>query len=151
MKYSFDEKIDRFKTPAAKFHKGYLQDIFGTDDLYPFWVADEDFKTPPQILEAFKDKIEEGIFGYEYKPKTFMPALRNWYKTRYNCDLDTSWVQFTPTIMSSMAMALDLFTNEGDGIIVQPPVYMEFSSTIKKTGRIAVENPLVLTDLHYKK
>jgi cystathionine beta-lyase len=118
--------------------------------LYPFWVADEDFKTPPQILEAFKNKIDEGVFGYEYKPETFMPALKNWYKTRFRCELDTSWVQFTPTIMSSVAMALDLFTNEGDGIIIQPPVYMEFSSTIKKTGRTVVENPLVLTDLHYE-
>jgi len=150
MKNSFDEKIDRFATPSAKFHRGYLKDMFGTDDLYPFWVADEDFKTPPQILEAFKNKIDEGVFGYEYKPETFMPALKNWYKTRFRCKLDTSWVQFTPTIMSSVAMALDLFTNEDDGIIIQPPVYMEFSSTIKKTGRTVVENPLVLTDLHYE-
>lgn len=150
MNYSFDEKIDRFKTPAAKFHKGYLKDIFGTDDLYPFWVADEDFKTPPHILKAFKNKIEEGIFGYEYKPETFMPALKNWYKTRFNCDLDSSWVQFTPTIMSSMAMALDIFTNKGDGIIIQPPVYMEFESTISRTKRTKIVNPLQLVDLHYE-
>ena len=150
MNYSFDEKIDRFKTPAAKFHKGYLKDIFGTEDLYPFWVADEDFKTPPQILDAFKAKIEEGIFGYEYKPETFMPALKNWYATRFNCELDTSWVQFTPTIMSSMAMALDLFTDEGDGVIIQPPVYMEFENTVNRTKRNKIVNPLLLVDLHYE-
>lgn len=150
MDYSFDEKNDRFLTPAAKFHRGYLKNIFGTDDLYPFWVADEDFKSPPTILEAFKAKVDEGIFGYEYKPETFMPTLKNWYKSRYNCEIDTSWAQFTPTIMSSVAMALDLFTQEGDGIIIQPPVYMEFSSTIKKTNRVIVENPLVLKDLHYE-
>jgi putative C-S lyase len=150
MKYSFDEKIDRFNTPSAKFHKGYLKDIFGTEDLYPFWIADEDFKTPPQILNAFNAKIEEGLFGYEYKPTTFMPALQNWYKTRFHCELDTSWVQFTPTIMSTMAMALDLFTKEGDGVIVQPPVYMEFESTIKRTQRKLISNPLKLIDLHYE-
>ena len=150
MSTPFDEKVDRFNTPSAKFHKGYLKDIFGTDDLYPFWIADEDFKTPSPILEAFKSKSEEGIFGYEYKPSTFMPILKNWYKSRYKCDLDTSWVQFTPTIMSSMAMALDLFTNKGDGVIVQPPVYMEFANTIKNTDRMVVENPLTLDDLHYE-
>ena len=150
MSYSFDQKIDRFKTPSAKFHRGYLKDMFGTDDLYPFWVADQDFKTPPAILDAFKTKVDEGIFGYEYKPQTFMPALQNWYKTRFNSELDTSWVQFTPTIMSSMAMALDLFTTKGDGVIIQPPVYMEFASTIKVTERTVVENPLVLNDLHYE-
>lgn len=150
MKYSFDEQIDRFSTPAAKFHPGYLKDIFGTDDLYPFWVADMDFKSPPQILEAFSDKIEEGVFGYEYKPETFVPALTNWYKSRFNCEINASWVQFTPTIMSSMAMALDLFTSENDGIIIQPPVYMEFSNTIKKTERLVVTNPLRLVDLHYE-
>lgn len=150
MSYSFDTKIDRFKTPAAKFHRGYLKDIFGTDDLYPFWVADEDFKTPPQILSDFTDKIDEGIFGYEYKPETFMPTLKNWYKKQYDCELDTSWVQFTPTIMSSMAMAIDLFTEKGDGIIIQPPVYMEFENTIKRTQRTIVTNPLQLIDLHYE-
>ncbi len=150
MDYSFDEKIDRFKTPSAKFHKGYLKDIFGTEDLYPFWIADEDFKTPPQILDAFNAKIEEGLFGYEYKPTTFMPALKNWYKTRFRCDLDTSWVQFTPTIMSTMAMALDVFTQEGDGVIIQPPVYMEFETTIKRTQRKIISNPLQLIDLHYE-
>ena len=108
----FDEKIDRFEMPSAKFHRGYLKDIFGTDDLYPFWIADSDFKSPPKILEAFIDKSKEGVFGYEYKPQTFMPALKNWYSTRFKCELDTSWVQFTPTIMSSVAMALDLFTKE---------------------------------------
>lgn len=150
MDYNFDEKNDRFSTPSAKFHRGYLKDIFGTDNLYPFWIADEDFKTPPAILKAFSAKIEEGIFGYEYKPETFMPTLKNWYKSRYNCEIEASWAQFTPTIMSSVAMAIDLFTEEGDGIIIQPPVYMEFSNTIKKTNRIIVENPLVLKDLHYE-
>tara|TARA_R110002050_G_scaffold286088_1_gene436109 strand:+ start:65577 stop:66767 length:1191 start_codon:yes stop_codon:yes gene_type:complete len=150
MNHSFDEKIDRFKTPAAKFHTGYLKDMFGTDDLYPFWVADQDFKTPPQIIAAFEDKIKEGIFGYEYKPKTFMPALENWYKKRFNVTLNTDWVQFTPTIMSSMSMALDLFTKTGDGVIIQPPVYMEFENTLKRTGRTKITNPLVLENLHYQ-
>ena len=150
MSFLFDEKINRFNTPSAKFHRGYLKDMFGTDDLYPFWIADEDFKTPVSILEDFQAKSKEGIFGYEYKPSTFMPILQNWYKTRYKCDLDTSWVQFTPTIMSSMAMALDVFTNEEDGVIVQPPVYMEFANTIKNTGRMVVESPLLLRDLHYE-
>ena len=150
MDYSFDEKLDRFKTPSAKFHKGYLNDIFGTVDLYPFWIADQDFKTPPHILEAFHVKINEGLYGYEYKPATFMPALQNWYKTRFRCDLDTTWVQFTPTIMSTMAMALDVFTKEGDGVIIQPPVYMEFESTIKRTNRNIASNPLQLVDLHYE-
>ncbi len=150
MDYSFDEKIDRFKTPAAKFHREYLKEIFGTDDLYPFWVADEDFKSPPEIINAFIEKCEFGNFGYEYKPETFFPIVTNWFKERYNVELNPAWVQFTPTIMTSMAMALDLFTKEGDGVIIQPPVYMEFSNTIRKTNRIAIKNNLNLIDLHYE-
>jgi putative C-S lyase len=150
MDYSFDEKINRFETPAAKFHKEYLMDIFGTDDLYPFWIADEDFKTPPEILSAFTEKISSGVFGYEYKPDSFNSTLVNWFDTRYGCLLNPDWVQYTPTIMSSIAMALDLFTEKGDGIIIQPPVYMQFENTINITERTVIENPLILEDLHYE-
>ncbi len=142
----FDEIIDRALTPATKFNPAALRHFFGTDDLYPFWVADEDFRSPPEVVEALIEKAHFGVFGYEYKPASFMEAFCNWCDTRYGYRPDKNIVQPSPTIMTSMAMMIDLLTHEGDGIIIQPPVYMEFKNTVEKTGRKTVDNPLLVSD-----
>jgi cystathionine beta-lyase len=148
--YNFDELIDRKSTPAAKFHSIYLQEIFGTDQLYPFWVADMDFKIPPSIQEAFYHRTDHGVFGYELKSNGCIPAISLWFNDRFHCTLNSDWILFTPTIMSSVALAIDAFTSPTDGIIILPPVYMDFANTIHKTGRRIVEVPLELINLHYE-
>ncbi|MFT4754136.1 MAG: cystathionine beta-lyase [Salibacteraceae bacterium] len=149
LNHNFDEPNDRFSTPAAKFKSEYLFELFGTDDLYPFWIADQDFKSPPAIVNALQKKATEGIFGYECKADDFKSIQVAWFKKRYKCDLKPDWILATPTIMSSLAMAIDLFTTTTASIIIQPPVYKEFKNTIQKTNRTSLNNPLKLVDLRY--
>lgn len=146
----FDEPINRFETQAAKFKKEYLIDIFGTTDLYPFWIADQDFKSPPEVLKALHQRVDEGVFGYECRSKDYKNIQVEWFKKQYRCSIKPYWINTTPTIMSSMAMTLDLFTPENGKVIIQPPVYKEFSNTITKTNRKILENPLELVGNYYQ-
>jgi cystathionine beta-lyase len=140
---------DRFHSPSSKYNREFLKDIYGTDDLRPLWVADQDFVCPPPILEHFKEKTEFGVFGYEYRPNSFHAAVEKWFERKYNVAIDPLKVQYSPTIMTSMAMALELFTNPGEGVIIQPPVYMEFKNTVEKSGRTVATNPLVIENERY--
>ncbi len=150
MNYNFDTPIDRFKSNAAKFRREYLLEIFQTEDLYPFWIADQDLQTSPEIINALVVRAQNGIFGYECKPEDFMINIVNWYQKRFHCSIQSSWIQFTPTIITSIAMAFDLFTKDQEGIIIQPPVYQEFESAILKTNRTIFLNHLVLQNHHYE-
>ncbi len=146
----FDELNDRFSTYAAKFHPDYLFDIFSTDELYPFWIADQDFKSPPAVINALVHRANNGIYGYEYKPAQFKNIVKKWYWDQFQCVIKEDWMVHTPTIMSSMAMAVDLFTQSSDKVIIQPPVYKEFSNVLNKTERTAITNPLVLKENKYQ-
>ncbi len=148
--YNFDELNDRFSTPAAKFKKEYLLELFDTDDLYPFWIADQDFKTSPDIISSLEERARNGIFGYECKSQDFKSIVKAWYSNQYDCKVKPEWMQFTPTIMSSMAMAVDLFTSPKDQVIIQPPVYKEFKNVLHKTDRNIVTNCLQLKGNRYE-
>lgn len=150
MNYNFDTPIDRFNSNAAKFKREYLLEIFQTEDLYPFWIADQDLQTSPEIINALVLRSQNGVFGYECRSVDFMSGIVEWYRRRFNCVIQPSWIQFTPTIITSVAMAIDLFTNDQNGVIIQPPVYQEFESVILKTNRTVFRNNLVLKDYHYE-
>ncbi|MGB1004654.1 MAG: MalY/PatB family protein [Salibacteraceae bacterium] len=146
----FDHEHNRFNTHAAKFKSEYLLEIFGTTNLYPFWIADQDFKCPPPILHALHNRVDEGIFGYECRADDYKSIQANWYQRRYSCTIKPEWINTIPTIMTGMAMVLDLFTTKTGKVIKQPPVYKEFENTIHKTGRTTVNNPLKIVDLRYE-
>lgn len=146
---SFSSCPDRFLSPSSKYNRRFLKEIYGTDDLLPLWVADQDFVCPPQILDGFSTKTNFGIFGYEYRAASFHEAVKNWFSRRYKVSIDPEGIQYTPAIMTSIAMALELFTQPGEGIIIQPPVYMEFRNTVEKAGRTVVINPLINKEGRY--
>jgi len=150
MPYNFDTPIDRFNSNAAKFKREYLLEIFKTEDLYPFWIADQDLQTSPEIIESLIARAQNGVFGYECKSAAFMQSIVNWYQRRFNCEIQSAWIQFSPTIISSVAMVLDLFTEDQDGVIIQPPVYQEFENVIQKTNRTVYANNLILHDHRYE-
>lgn len=150
MNYNFDTPIDRFNSNAAKFKREYLLEIFQTEDLYPFWIADQDLQTSPEIIDALVSRAQNAIFGYECRSTDFMDGIVEWYKRRFHCEISSSWVQFSPTIITSVAMTIDLFTKDLDGIIIQPPVYQEFENVIQKTNRVVFHNNLILKNHRYE-
>ncbi|MDJ0992332.1 MAG: PatB family C-S lyase [Dinoroseobacter sp.] len=147
LELNFDEVIDRRAVPALKHHRLVLGD--DGMDLFPAGVADMDFRVAPCIAEALAKRMAHGVFGYETVPDGLMPNLVAWLKTRHGWDVDPDHILRAPNVLNSLAMAANLFTSPGDGIIVQPPVFFDFADIIIENGRRIVENPLILRDSRY--
>ena len=146
--FDFDTAIDRRSVPALKVHRMVL----GADgmDLFPGGVADMDFAAPPVVLEAMKTRVAHGVFGYETVPDGLMPALTGWLRTRHGWHVDPSHILRAPNVLNALSMAANLFTDAGDGIIIQPPVFFDFADIIAENGRRMAANPLILRDGRYE-
>lgn len=146
--YSFDEDIDRRVVPALKTHPMVLGR--GGENLFAAGVADMDFKAPPPVLDALQNRLGHGVFGYEAVPDGLMPALTRWLKVRHGWQVDESHILRAPNILNALAIAASLFTKEGDGIIVQPPVFFDFFDILRENHRNLISNPLVFEDGRYR-
>lgn len=146
--FDFDTEIDRREVPALKVHKAVL----GTDgmDLFAAGVADMDFRAAPAVLKAISTRAAHGVFGYETVPDGLMPALTGWLHKRHDWSVDASHILRAPNVLNALAMAVNLNTDAGDGIIIQPPVFFDFADIIAENGRRMVLNPLVLRGGRYE-
>ena len=146
--FSFDEEIDRRVVPALKTHPM----VVGRDagDLFAAGVADMDFKAPPPVLDALQRRLDHGVFGYEAVPDGLMPALTRWLHNRHRWPVDESHILRAPNVLDALAIAASLFTNEGDGVIVQPPVFFDFFDILRENRRSLIANPLILKDGRYR-
>ncbi len=135
--------------PLSKSRPETLKRLFGFTDLDPMWIADMDFQIAQPIQDALKDRITNSGFGYEFKPESFFAAQQRWYKNEYDLKLERAHVLYTPSITTSIAVALEHYTKPGDGVLIQPPVFMEFRDVIRKTKRKVVKNPLILNKQRY--
>jgi len=143
----FDQVFDRRAVPALKTHQMVLGNY--NDDLFAAGVADMDFKAPPAVLDAMQSRLEHGIFGYEAVPDKLFAALINWQKIRHNWHIEETHILRAPNILNILAIAASLFSDEGDGIIVQPPVFFDFFDILKENHRKLISNPLILKDGRY--
>lgn len=141
--YNFDEIIDRKEVPSSKWNANYLDSLFGSRDVLPFWIADMDFRAPDCILNVIKQKADYGILAYEYSTPTFYNSLISWIKENHHYQLQREHIAPSPSIGSSMGVLINAFTEEGDGIITQPPVFMEYKTFIKSNNRNLVKNKLI--------
>ncbi len=141
MNYNFDQIIDRRGTNAIKYDK--MDFFFGRHDLQPLWVADMDFATPSFILDALKQRLTHPILGYTKRPAGFFQSYIDWAQKRYNWTVSSDWLDFSPGVVGALAIAILSLTNEGDKIIIQPPVYPPFFNAVKGNNRQLVLNPLI--------
>ena len=148
MQYDFDEVIERRGTGALKYEA--LLPRWGRDDLIPLWVADMDFRTPPFIMEAIRRRCEHEILGYTVKPRAFFEAIRDWVDRRHGWKVNASEIGFAPGIVPGISSAIQCFTEPGDKIMIQPPVYHPFAMIIRENGREIVNNPLILENGRYR-
>lgn len=145
--YNFDEIIDRTKTNDLKWNSEITKAMIGChleDDTIPMWIADMDFKCPPCILERLKERLEQGILGYCSPRGKYYEAIMTWLKKRHDWEVKKEWIVTSPGIVPALNVAIRAFTNYGDKVLIQQPVYDPFKETIRKTGRIPVNNPLIL-------
>ncbi len=146
--FDFDTGIDRRDVPALKHHHMVL----GKDgmDLFAAGVADMDFRVAPCITEAMEKRAAHGVFGYEAVPDGLMPAIIAWFKERHKWMIDPEHILRAPNVLNALAMAANLFTDTGDGIVIQPPVFFDFADIISENNRRLIENPLILRDGRYE-
>ena len=142
---NFDEEINRREVPALKVHPR----IIGEGDFFAAGVADMDFRAPQVVVDALQKRLDHGLFGYETLDDGLMPSLINWLDRRHNWKVDQKSILRAPNVLNSLAIAASLFTEPGDGIIVQPPVFFDFFDILKENDREIIENPLLLEKGRY--
>lgn len=144
MKYNFDEIIPRIGTRCAKYDEMIKK--FGSEDLIPLWIADMDFKTAKPIIDALKQKVEEGIYGYVSRPDSYFDASCDWKKRRNGWEIDKSLCSFSVGVVPAMTVMAEIWCKEGSNILIQPPIYGEFFEIIKNTKNSILTNNLVEKD-----
>lgn len=134
MKYDFDTILDRQHTNSEKWDvkPGEL----------PMTTADMDFKTAPEIMQAMKDKINAGAFGYEYPSQEYFDAVAHWYKSEYNAEAQTSWMRFATGVIPSITASVNHLSHTGDNVLLMEPVYNTFYNSILNSGRHALASQL---------
>ena len=149
MKYDFDTVINRKNTCSAKWDMVPVRFKDADADVLPMWVADMDFATAPPVVEALKEKAAAGIFGYPLRPKGYYDAVINWMADRHRWQIQKEWMTNSPGVVTALSLCVLTFTDPGDYVLVQPPVYYPFFRVIETNGRRIMENPLRFEDGRY--
>ena len=148
MKYNFDEIIERKNTNSIKYD--FAKRMGKPEDAIPLWVADMDFRTPLEVSEALVESAKHGIFGYSESQQQYYLALEKWFAENFGWNIQPSWLVKTPGVVFAIAMAIRALTKEGDGVLIQRPVYYPFEQTILANERNIVNNPLIYENLSYQ-
>ena len=144
MSYNFNKITDRHNTNAIKFDLALARGK--PEDVLSLWVADMDFPTAPEILEALHEKVNHGIFGYSVPNEKFYEAVKNWQKTEHGFEVERKWIVTTPGVVFAIATAIKAFTEVGDAVIIQTPVYYPFKNMILANNRKLVTSSLFEKD-----
>ena len=115
------------------------------EDVLPLWVADMDFETSSYIEDALTERVKEGIFGYSDVQTPYFEIIRDWMIRHHDWEPQEKWLIKTPGVVFALAMAVKAYTDPGDKVLLQQPVYYPFSEVITDNGREVVSNDLVLT------
>lgn len=140
MTYDFDTIIDRHHTGCLKY--GAAQARGHREDDLSLWVADMDFRMPPEVLDALHARIDEGIFGYSMAKPSYYESVQAWFTERHGFTPARSWFAITPGVVFALSAAVRALTREGDGVLIQPPVYYPFKGIIEANNRRTIEAPL---------
>ena len=160
MRYNFNKKIDRSGTNSVKWEfmvdgevlipQKLAKGIDQEKPLLSLWVADMDFRSPKEVIDAMTNRAKQGIFGYTAPTETYYAAVVNWMKRRHNWDIKPQWTSITPGVIPGLNMLIRTFLSPGDSILIQPPVYHPFYHSIESSGCRVARNPLLYQDSTYK-
>jgi len=142
--YSFESSSPREDTNAEKYT--LREELFGTEDVMPVWVADMDIDTPDFVLDAVKKRLEHPILGYEEVPSSTYEAQIRWMKREHGVEFEIKDLLYSHSVVASMGVAIEAFSNVGDKVIVQTPVYPPFFHSVINSQRTLLKNPLMLQE-----
>lgn len=137
----FDKVVDRKNTNCLKYDFAVERGM--PEDVLPLWVADMDFRTSSYVQDALDIQIAHGIFGYSESKDEYFEAVSGWMKRHHDWEVSKDWLVKTPGVVFALAMAVQAFTDPGDSVLIQLPVYYPFSGVIKGNGRVVVSNTLI--------
>ncbi|MFA7027057.1 MAG: PatB family C-S lyase [Sulfurovum sp.] len=142
------EAVDREGTYAVKLDGAARK--FGTDDLLPLWVADMDIAAPLCVQEALQRRASHPIYGYTVYPERYFDAIKGWYLKRYGWVIESEWIVPAHGVVPSLNFAINAYSQEGEGIIVQTPLYPPFSDSVRRQGRKLLNNRLIYQNGSYQ-
>lgn len=138
----FDREIDRHGTGCIKYD--YAVERGMPEDVLPLWVADMDFETSSYVQDALRERLEHGIFGYTEEVPGYFESVSGWMLRHHGWKVEKPWLVKTPGVVFALAMAVQAYTEPGDGVLIQQPVYYPFAGVIRDNGREVVNNSLSL-------
>ncbi|MGN0513269.1 MAG: MalY/PatB family protein [Lachnospiraceae bacterium] len=138
----FDTVVERRNTDCLKYDFAVRRGR--PENVLPLWVADMDFKTSSLILDAIINRVEHGIFGYSEVGESYFNAVAGWLLKHHGMDIKSNWLVKTPGVVFALAMAVKAYTDEGDAVLIQQPVYYPFKEVIEDNKRVVVSSDLVL-------
>ena len=142
MLYNFDEIIDRRHTGSLKWHY--------SDDTIALWVADMDFRAAQPILNTIERVVHHGVLGYTKPTKALYESIINWHGSRYGLALDKQHILFSHGVIPSLALMLRIFTEVGEAVLVNDPIYTPFMTKVRDNGRQLILSPLTEAEGRYQ-
>ena len=147
MKYDFDTVIDRKNTDSLKYD--FARERGLPEGLIPMWVADMDFSAPPEVLADIQKTAAHGIFGYTEPKDDYFDTVAGWFSSRYGYTALKKEIVPTPGVVFALAQMVRAFTEPGETVLIQTPVYYPFYSIVRGNGRALAVNPLKYEDGKY--
>ena len=147
MDYNFDDIVDRRNTDCLKYD--FAREMKASEDALPLWVADMDFQVAPAITRRLRQITEHAIYGYTDAKDDYYEAVSGWYERHFNYRPEKRWIIKTPGVVFALAMAVGAYTDPGDCVLIQEPVYHPFRSVVEDNARIVVSNSLHYENGHY--
>lgn len=147
MATDFDNLVRREQTCSVKFDA--RKAVFGREDVMPLWVADMDFAAPAAVTRALEARARHPVYGYTLFPDSLYQSMIDWFADRHGWVIEREWILMAPGVVPSLHAACLAFAGAGEGVIIQPPVYPPFFSSVRQTGRTVIENPLQETGGYY--
>lgn len=148
MQYDFDRVINRKNTNSSKWDN--VGPRTGNPDALPMWVADMDFPSPEPIKQMLRERVEQGIYGYPYRTNGFKKATKRWILKQHGVELKEEWMVFTTGVVPILYTVLEAFSEEGDEVILQQPVYHPFRHAVMDLKRTISNNSLVYVNGRYE-
>ena len=140
--YNFDKITDRRGTGAIKWNVSETE--------LPMWVADMDFETAPEIIDALQKRISHGVFGYTDLPEEWYQAYISWWEKRHHFTMKKEWLGFCTGVIPAISSVIRRLTAPGDNVLILTPVYNHFFYCIRNNGRTVLESRLQYTGDAYE-
>ncbi len=148
MNYDFDKNVDRKGTYCTQWD--YIADRFGSDDVLPFSISDMDFSLPKDMVDYLKENLTNGVYGYtRWRNEYLLSAIKSWYFKRFNLEIKEMNIAYSPTVIFSISMLLDILSNENDKVMTFIPAYDAFFKLIEDNNRVLVKSNMVLEGKKY--